>query len=150
KPVFNDGKFTSFILFNRGDANCKSTLCDFYNKLISDQKVVILSDVRKFLDENKNDSFASHLLQQDIQSCILAPVINNGELIGILELASSVPGALHSINATKLDLIMPFLLNTIVRLLNDMQNKLEAVIQKEYTTIHPSVYWKFKQEARNY
>jgi hypothetical protein len=31
-----------------------------------------------------------------------------------------------------------------------MQHQVEAIIQREYTTIHPSVYWKFKKESQNY
>jgi hypothetical protein len=31
-----------------------------------------------------------------------------------------------------------------------MQNQFEAIIQREYTAIHPSVYWKFKKEAVTY
>ena len=32
----------------------------------------------------------------------------------------------------------------------DLQNQIEAVIQREYTAIHSSVYWKFKAEAQKY
>lgn len=150
KPTSKQGKLSSFILNDKGDAGCKNTLCDLYDTLIKEQKVLILSDVNQFATGRDSHSFAARLLQQNVQSCLFAPLVNNGKLLGIIELASAKPRALHSINATKLDLIMPFLVDTIVRFFSDMENKLEAVIQNEYTTIHPSVYWKFKQEARHY
>mgnify|MGYP006190594323 CR=1 FL=1 len=73
--------------------------------------------------------------------------IKENKLLGVLELASSQVRALNSINANKLELIMPFLEDTIVSSIEDMQNQIDAIIQKEYTAIHPSVYWKFRDEA---
>ena len=57
---------------------------------------------------------------------------------------------LNSVNATKLELVLPYLTDTIDRYNTDMQHQIEAIIQREYTTIHPSVYWKFKKESQNY
>lgn len=151
KPVFKEETMFSFILLDQKDADCKNALCGCsYEHLIENQNVFIIPDVYEFAKQEKNKYFAEKLLSQNIKSCLLAPVIKNGKLLGILELASAEIRALNSINANKLELIMPFLEDTIVRTFTDMQNQLEAIIQKEYTTIHPSVYWKFKREAKNY
>jgi len=45
---------------------------------------------------------------------------------------------------------MPFLVDTIDHKIKEYQNKVEAVIQKNYTNMHPSVNWKFRREAKNY
>ncbi len=151
RPVFNNEKALSFILLDNIKADCKNALCGCsYEYLIENKNVFIIPDVNEFAKVEQNKTFATHLLSQDIQSCLLAPVTKDGKLLGIVELASSKIRALNSVNATKLDLIMPFLEDAIVRTFADMQNQVEAIIQKEYTTIHPSVYWKFKREARNY
>lgn len=151
KPLFSDGKTASFILLNNLKADCKNALCGCsYEDLIENKNVFIIPNVIEFSKNDQNKLFAEHLLNQNIKSCLLAPVIQDDKLLGIIELASSEIRALNSVNATKLDLIMPFLVDTIVRSLDDMQNQVEAIIQKEYTTIHPSVYWKFKREAKNY
>lgn len=151
KPAFKEGKTSSFILLDQEVADCKNALCGCsYDYLIANKNVFIIPDVNEFAKEEQNKFFSEHLLKQNIQSCLLAPITKDDKLLGIIELASGEVRALNSINATKLDLIMPFLVDTIVRSLADMQNQLEAIIQKEYTTIHPSVYWKFKREARNY
>lgn len=151
KPTFKEGKPSSFILLDQPEADCKNALCGCsYEYLIENQNVFIIPDVHEFAKEEQNQLFAKQLLSQNIKSCLLAPVIKDNKLLGIIELASSEVRALNSINANKLELIMPFLIDTIVRSFVDMQNQLEAIIQKEYTTIHPSVYWKFKREAKNY
>ncbi len=71
-------------------------------------------------------------------------------LLGVVELVSASPRELNSINASKLDLILPYLIDTVERYNTDMQHQIEAIIQREYTAIHPSVYWKFRREALKY
>lgn len=150
-PPFKDENFQSFILLNQNEADCKNALCGCsYESLIENNKLFIIPDVSKFALNQKNDRFATHLSTQGIQSFLLAPVIKDNKLLGLIELASPTIRALNSVNANKLDLILPYLSDTIEKSNSDMENQLEAIIQKEYTSIHPSVYWKFKKEAKNY
>ena len=65
-------------------------------------------------------------------------------------MVSASPRALNSINASKLDLILPYLIDTVERYNTDKKHQIEAIIQREYTAIHPSVYWKFRKEALKY
>jgi hypothetical protein len=60
------------------------------------------------------------------------------KLLGIMELVSSKPKQLNSINANNLDLI-PYIVDTLERYNSDLENQLEAIIQREYTAIHSSV-----------
>jgi hypothetical protein len=53
-----------------------------------------------------------------------------------MELVSSKP-KLNSINANNLDLILPYIVDTLERYNSDLENQLEAIIQREYTAIHP-------------
>jgi hypothetical protein len=151
RPTFKDGTMNSFILLDVKEADCRNALCGCsYEYLVKNHNVFIIPDVNEFAKNDQQKRLAEQLLSQNIQSCLFAPIIKDHKLLGIMELASSKKRALNSVNANKLDLIMPFLVDAIVQSLADMQNQLEAIIQKEYTTIHPSVYWKFKREARNY
>jgi len=118
------------------------------NDVVEDMKYFSISDVERFGIENPEEKeFADHLLNQDVKSCIMAPVMKNGRILGVFELVSSVPKQLNSINANKLDFILPFITDTMDRYYSDKQNHIDAIIQKEYTAIHPSVYWKFREEA---
>lgn len=151
KPPFNDENLKSFILLNEKEADCKNALCGCsYESLIEKNQSFIIPNVAEFALNEKKDRFANHLLNQGVQSFLLAPVIKDDKLLGLLELASPTIRALNSVNANKLELILPYLTDTIEKNNNDMANQMEAIIQKEYTSIHPSVYWKFKKEAKNY
>jgi len=151
RPVKFDNQLQSFLLKSDQEVDCKNAFfgCSFENLLEKNEPLVI-SNVKKFIEESTNKKLGQHLLKQDIQSCVFAPVIKDGHLLGLVELVSKNPRELNSINATKLELILPYLTDTIDRYNTDMQHQIEAIIQREYTTIHPSVYWKFKKESQNY
>jgi len=138
----------SYILYDGMEEDCSHFLCDTpFLKLVNEQKYFIISDVEKFALENPASNMARQLLKQGIHSVVLAPVVKDNRLLGIIELVSSTKRLLNSINSNKLDIVLPYLVDTIDRYYTDLQNQIEALIQKEYTTIHPSVYWKFRDEA---
>lgn len=141
----------SLILENGEESSCANALyACFVENVIERKRPFIISDTANFEKTSENKSLAIHLRKQNVGSCILAPVVKGNEVLGIFELASATTGALNSINANKLDLVLPFLVDTLSRYRMDLQNQIEAVIQKEYTSIHSSVYWKFRKEAQKY
>ncbi|MES2485979.1 MAG: GAF domain-containing protein, partial [Bacteroidota bacterium] len=115
---------------------------------MEERKFLIVSDVEAYKEKHPDEAdFVDHLLKQDIKSAILAPIVKNNKLYGFIELVSSRARELNSINANKLDYILPFLTDTIERFYGELQNEVDAIIQNEYTAIHHSVYWKFREEA---
>ncbi|PJJ83316.1 GAF domain-containing protein [Mucilaginibacter auburnensis] len=140
-------KFDSYILGCEMDARLSG---EPYQCIMHDQTYFAGSDVEKMLLEYPDSKLLKHLHDQGVQSFILAPVIKNDTLLGVLELVSPQKNVLNSVTANKLDIIMPFLVDTIDRKVQEMQNHVQALIQEHYTTLHPSVYWKFKREATNY
>lgn len=151
KPAKLESQLESFLLSNDQEVDCKNAFfgCSFDN-LLNKKEPFVISNVTKFIEESPNKKMGEHLLKQGIQSCIFAPVIKDDHLLGVLELVSSNSRALNSVNAQKLELVLPYLTDTIDRYNTDMQHQIEAIIQREYTTIHPSVYWKFRKESQNY
>ncbi|MEC3906772.1 GAF domain-containing protein [Tamlana sp. 2201CG12-4] len=142
----------SFLLGDHESNNCSTALCDWsYNKLLKEHKYLSISDVDKVLEKAKScaPQIAS-LHKQGIKSAILAPIANEDGLMGILEIVSQKPQVLNSINANKLGDIMPFIVSTIKRSKTEEENLIEAIIQKECTSIHPSVKWRFAKEAERF
>lgn len=142
-----DNPLKSYIL-KEGDIGLDNTICmEFYNDTVQERNYFAIADVERFAGEN-NSGLGLHLLAEDIRSIILAPVIKNGILLGVLELVSSTAKALNSVNAHKLEMVMPFLTDTVERGVSEFQNQVQAIIQNYYTTIHTSVYWRFREEAQ--
>jgi hypothetical protein len=139
----------SFMLNNSTEAICTDILGpNSYKAIMGKSNYFAISDTQQFLKEHPDSELSRQFLMQNIHSFILAPVVKDDVLLGVLELASARPGELNSVNAHKLEVVMPFLVNTIDRQVTSLQNEIQAVIQNEYTSLHPSVQWKFKKEAR--
>ena len=157
--LFNqtDGKFSkdafgqqlpSYIIPDDQDMVDKEIFCyQSYKNLIEDKEYFTVSDTDDYLTAYPDSSLVHHIAGQKFRSFILAPIVKNQVLLGVLEVLSFRPKELNSINANKLEVVLPFLTNTLERLLAQLQNEVQAVIQEKYTTIHPSVYWKFRAEA---
>ena len=106
----------SFILNEEQKNDCRRSMCEHsYNTLVRDKKYFVIPDTHKYAEQNEHNLLAENLLTQNIQSCILAPIAKGNRLLGVLELASFERNKLHSLNATKLDEVMPFLVSTLER-----------------------------------
>jgi hypothetical protein len=90
------------------------------------------------------------LKEQGIKSAIFAPIANDGKLLGVLELVSTNVNELNGVNAQKLGDIMPFIVTAVLRSATEEENLIDAIIQHECTTVHSSVYWKFREEAKRF
>ncbi|MFC4723291.1 GAF domain-containing protein [Geojedonia litorea] len=149
--VFGKG-VESFLLKSSEPQPCRNVLCGHsYEFLLKDKKLLSISDVDKYFETSKGKMPHIKLLkEQGIKSAILAPIADNNKLLGILELVSNKPKALNSINANRLLDVMPFIVSSVIRSKKEERNLIEAVIQQECTSIHPSVSWKFNIAARKF
>jgi hypothetical protein len=140
----------SFLLNGKDKELCDVMLCDYsHGKLFKESKYFAISNVEKYYKKDKGQPY-KNLYEQGIKSAILAPISNNGELLGVLEIVSEEVNELNSINANKLDDVMPYIISAVQRSIEEEENLIDAIIQNECTTVHPSVYWKFQQEAKRF
>ncbi|MEH6535053.1 MAG: GAF domain-containing protein [Psychroserpens sp.] len=142
----------SYLLNHLDASRTSGALCSkSYNTLLKEKKFYAISDVDKFyeLSKGKVPQYKT-LKEQNIKSAILAPLANEDGLMGILEIVSEQPKVLNSINANKLIDVMPFIVSAVERSKKEEENLIEAIIQKECTSIHPSVNWRFEKEAKNF
>lgn len=141
--------FLGFKSYSLNEACTNFVLCKkAYDSLFEQSKYYSISDVDTYVEDEDENIMAENLKRNGVGSCIFAPIIIDGKVEGVLEIVSEKTRALHSINAQKLGSIMPIVTDAFERIQSEIDNHVEAIVQREYTTIHPSVYWKFIQEAR--
>lgn len=142
----------SFLLGNQDLKHCADALCSWsYKRLLNEKRYFSVSDVdRIYKKEHDKAPHITTLYEQGIKSAIFAPIANDNGLMGILEIVSEKPKVLNSINAIKLEDVMPFIVEAVQRSKNEEETLIDAVIQKECTSIHPSVHWRFAKEAKEY
>ncbi|MBA4744947.1 MAG: GAF domain-containing protein [Muricauda sp.] len=142
----------SYILNGKDMEDCDCTFCNYtHEKLFKENKYFAISNVEKYFKESKGEIQPyKSLMEQGIKSAILAPIAVNGNLLGVLELVSGKVNELNSVNANKLDDVMPYIVAAVMRTIEEEENLIDAVIQHECTSVHPSVYWKFQEEAKRF
>lgn len=118
--------------------------------LFEKKQLVAISDMEKYAERTNHNDFSKVLLDNGIHSLILIPIdLNNGQF-GVIEIVSEHKYELNSVNAYKLKDVVPVFEIATQRFMEEYQNKLESIIQENYTSIHPSVKWKFYEEAEKY
>lgn len=146
--VFN---IESYILNEKHDETCKTALCSHsHAALFEKHESYCITDVKKYHTLYPKNVLYKKLYDQNIQSAIITAIITDGKVAGVLEIVSENPHDLNTVNANKLKDIMPFLEDSVRRSNEKIANELELIIQNECTSIHPSVHWKFKKEAKRF
>ena len=144
-----DRSFTSYILGEIDVQDCKTILCSkSYENLLQKSVYFAISDLNKSNKNSPNQKLYQNLAAQNIKSAILAPIVHRDKFLGVLEIVSPNSQELNSINAYKLEDVIPYLMDAVVRSKESSDNEIELLIQQECTSIHPSVYWRFRQEAK--
>lgn len=146
--VFGKG-MESFLLHKKNVEACNEALCQgSYHKLLNKKSYLAISNIRKSLKLSGGHSLYKCLLEQGIRSCIFAPIAHEDSLLGVLELVSGKDNGLNTVNAQKLNDVMPYIVSAVLRSKIEEENLIDAVIQNECTSVHTSVYWRFEEEAK--
>ncbi|MEL4308786.1 hypothetical protein [Joostella sp. CR20] len=147
----HDKNFEMLTLAPGENIDTSNYACDHVNNLLFNEcKPAIISNVENYHKKHNGNRLSNALLDRGLKSAALLPISIGGELGFIIELATSEINQINAINMVKLESIIPFILSYTRRTVNEFQNEVSAVIQQECTSIHPSVEWRFEEEATKY
>jgi len=116
-----------------------------YEQVCKSNEVLIVENLTKVQEPTQLEV---DLVNQKFRSIIIAPLTGkNGNLIGLLELGSSVANELNSLALLKIKEILPLFSIAVERSREEVEHKIQAFIREKYTAIHPSIEWKFTETA---
>lgn len=121
--------------------------CKIYGDVIKNNETKLIYDLKEFTCSSVVEET---LINSGVRNLLVAPLNYKGDLIGLLEVASSVPGDLNKINALKLKDVYPLFAMCIESSLDDLEKSVQSVIKEKCTAIHPSVEWRFREAAMKY
>jgi hypothetical protein len=148
-PIY-DSLLTNHILDFWINTFDEETRKNTFNNLNHNSKPVVVSNVNK-LDENvKQLPSFSILKDNNVNSFMVIPIMKDGELLAIMEFTSPIAGSFNGLKLKKLEFFTDMVLFSLNRFYFEKNYQIEAIIQREYTTIHDSVVWKFRNEAEKY
>lgn len=148
-PIY-ENVFTNHILDFWINTFDEETRKNTFNNLSHNSKPVVISNVDN-LDENiQQMSSFSILKNNNINSFMVIPIMQDNELLAIMEFTSPVAGSFNGLKLKKMEFFTDMILFSLNRFSFEKNYQIEAIIQREYTTIHNSVVWKFRNEAEKY
>lgn len=120
----------------------------YYGRVIQQGEAQVVGDLERL---PKRAKMEDKLFKLGYRSLLLAPMRNDdGQLIGVFELGHKEPFKFSKLVLYKLEEVIFLCTAGTLRWLREMDNNLNLFIQQQYTSIHPSVEWKFQQVARNF
>ncbi len=126
---------------------CKHIITNVFEK----NETVAISNTENYGNATHQNLFSKQLKENNIGSLLLLPIKpSEDHNLAILEIASPRPYELNSVNQSKLIDILPVFKSAVERSSEDYMNILEATIQENYTSIHPTVKWRFYEAAEKY
>ncbi|WP_238554924.1 GAF domain-containing protein [Chryseobacterium sp. P1-3] len=121
-----------------------------FNNLSHNSKPIVVSNVDN-LDANVKQLPSFNILKDNhINSFMVIPIMKDNELLAIMEFTSPVAGSFNGLKLKKMEFFTDMVLFSLSRFYFEKNYQIEAIIQREYTTIHDSVVWKFRNEAEKY
>ncbi len=119
-----------------------------YHALLKNKKTVSCENIEvikgKFPLEDK-------LLNKGYKSVILHPIVDSfGKIRNIIEVASKDSMSFNALTVKKIESVFVILDSSYLQFLDFLERKISDVIKDAFTSIHPSVEWKFKEAATKY
>jgi len=125
--------------------------CEGINScVLDDSEIMAFSDVNAYAKKIHHNTFSKRLKQKGINSILLIPIKLKSHHIQLIEIASTKKNELNILVSAKLDSIIPFIKIATERYFEESENIIESTIQENYTSIHPSVKWRFTEAAINF
>ncbi len=136
----------SLLIDSKGIPDCPMRNNSSYAKLFETGKTVIIDDLEEC---SYCTGFEHRIKSQGFRNLMLVPLKDGDQLAGVLELATLIPGELDAFSASKLDSVVSLFSAAMVRSIDERSDRIQALIKKEFTSIHPAVEWRFKKAAEN-
>ncbi|MEM9528677.1 MAG: GAF domain-containing protein, partial [Bacteroidota bacterium] len=118
-----------------------------YDRAFRSREVLIIEDLQNF---SKPTKLEKELLNLGIRSILLAPLLDQDKnVIGIVELGSPQPFAINAFMEVQFQEIRDLFRTAVERSREYIDNRIEAIMRDQYTSLHPSIEWRFTQAAFN-
>lgn len=144
KTTCNRDNWFCFIPLDKSEMMFANFEGSIYQKAILSGGPYLVDDLAALPDATPVEK---ELMAQGIRNIIVVPIFQDQELIGAIEVGSPRAGELNFMTMLKLKQILPLMSVTFQRASKDLDMQVQATIKENFTSIHPSVEWKFARAA---
>ena len=137
----------SFLVKTSRDLNIpEEVFLEYYRKYRTDPKLYFY---RASDERDELSPFAKIFHQTRIDTLALIPVFHNNNLVGLLEAHSYEASALNESSLALLEHVLPLLAQLLQKNIHDFNSYIDYKIKTSFTSIQPSVEWKFREAIWN-
>ena len=119
-----------------------------YGEVFRTETPTIIGDLKEIEEPSKLEQ---ELIKLGFRSLLLVPIFNSSnEMIGTLEMTAKTPMQFSNFSLIRMKEVVELFSSAIERSLLELNNRVDLVIKQQFTSIHPSVEWKFGEVASKF
>jgi hypothetical protein len=117
-----------------------------YERAVVQDQPVVIEDLVAYPDRT---SVEEELIQSGVRTFICAPLHYQDRVIGTMELVSDHVGDLNATHLPKLQEVLPLFSMAVQRSVEELNSRIQTIINEQCTAIHPTVEWRFRKAVLN-
>ncbi len=118
-----------------------------YDQVFQSGEMLVIEDLREL---SSPTVLEAKLIDLGYRSMLLAPLLSQEKhIIGIVELASPEPYSLNAFLTSKFQEIRGLFRTAVERSREYIDNRIEIIMREQYTSLHPTIEWRFTEAAFN-
>lgn len=150
KIVQDYDAYSHSILFSMGkqEGIMKEFFLPMFEKFVSNPRIIYFRD----MDQSPPSQLQVGKLFQlaGVKAYSLLPVSYNGKVVGAFEMYSREKGILNEQVFARIDTAMTLVAQLIQNSINEFNARVNDTIREKFTSLQPSVQWKFNEAAWDY
>jgi len=117
-----------------------------YERAVLQGSPLIVDDLLTYPQRTRVEE---ELIQSGVRNFVCAPLHYQEKVIGTLELLSPRAGDLNATHLPRLLEVLPLFSMAVQRSVEELNSRVQTVINEQCTAIHPSVEWRFRRAVLN-
>jgi GAF domain-containing protein len=117
-----------------------------YERAVVQDRPVVIEDLVAYPGRTRIEE---ELIRSGVRTFICAPLHYQDRVIGTMELVSSHVGDLNATHLPKLQEVLPLFSMAVQRSVEELNSRIQTVINEQCTAIHPTVEWRFRKAVLN-
>ena len=117
-----------------------------YERAVVRGRPIVVEDLRAYPERTRVED---ELIQNGVRNFVCAPLHYQDKVIGTLELVSPRVGDLNATHLPRLEEVLPLFSMAVQRSVEELNSRIQTVINEQCTAIHPTVEWRFRRAVLN-
>src|SRR5262247_1054933 len=117
-----------------------------YERAFVQGRPIVVEDLQAYPERTPVED---DLIRNGVRNVVCAPLHYQDKVIGTLELVSPRVGDLNATHLPRLEEVLPLFSMAVQRSVEELNSRIQTVINEQCTAIHPTVEWRFRRAVLN-